>query len=278
MLKLKKIYKDSAVVKKEKIQLIYAIVIGVLVVAMGLAFICVAADIYYSNRDTGVIFTQEIVVQRLRILAIPFGILIVAIAAGVVFPLYDVRASFTSENTARLLERKLPSGGADEEYNAALVEYNKLNKLRIVLWSVVGAVLLGCTIATLCYMLNTANFLSADITAEIFALVKYVLPWIIVSFVSLIVATILSNIIAKKRVQAIRTLIKHGNGETATPQELQFIASARKILSNNITLWVVRGVVFVVGVTFVILGILNGGARDVLIKAINICTECIGLG
>ena len=26
------------------------------------------------------------------------------------------------------------------------------------------------------------------------------------------------------------------------------------------------------------LGILNGGLRDVLIKAINICTECIGLG
>ena len=25
-------------------------------------------------------------------------------------------------------------------------------------------------------------------------------------------------------------------------------------------------------------GILNGGLKDVLIKAINICTECIGLG
>ena len=25
-------------------------------------------------------------------------------------------------------------------------------------------------------------------------------------------------------------------------------------------------------------GIANGGLRDVLIKAINICTECIGLG
>ena len=26
------------------------------------------------------------------------------------------------------------------------------------------------------------------------------------------------------------------------------------------------------------LGVWNGGARDVLIKATNICTECIGLG
>ncbi len=29
---------------------------------------------------------------------------------------------------------------------------------------------------------------------------------------------------------------------------------------------------------FIVLGILNGGMRDVLIKAVNICAECIGLG
>ena len=28
----------------------------------------------------------------------------------------------------------------------------------------------------------------------------------------------------------------------------------------------------------VVLGAMNGGARDVLVKAVNICTECIGLG
>ncbi len=28
----------------------------------------------------------------------------------------------------------------------------------------------------------------------------------------------------------------------------------------------------------IISGILNGGAQDVLAKAINICSECIGLG
>ena len=32
------------------------------------------------------------------------------------------------------------------------------------------------------------------------------------------------------------------------------------------------------GWIMIVLGINNGGMRDVLIKAINICTECIGLG
>ena len=36
--------------------------------------------------------------------------------------------------------------------------------------------------------------------------------------------------------------------------------------------------VFAVAVVFVIAGIMNGSMEDMLIKAVNICTECIGLG
>ena len=32
------------------------------------------------------------------------------------------------------------------------------------------------------------------------------------------------------------------------------------------------------GVLFIVLGVMNGGMRDVLVKAIQICTECSGLG
>jgi hypothetical protein len=35
---------------------------------------------------------------------------------------------------------------------------------------------------------------------------------------------------------------------------------------------------FVAGLALVVLGVLNGGARDVLAKAVRICSECIGLG
>ena len=45
--------------------------------------------------------------------------------------------------------------------------------------------------------------------------------------------------------------------------------------------WVVLGIriaLGVIGVAFIIWGALNGNARTIFIKAINICTECIGLG
>ena len=40
----------------------------------------------------------------------------------------------------------------------------------------------------------------------------------------------------------------------------------------------VRAVLFIAAVVLIAAGVMNGGLRDVLIKAINICTECIGLG
>ena len=48
--------------------------------------------------------------------------------------------------------------------------------------------------------------------------------------------------------------------------------------TNKILLIVARCVVGVVAITFIFVGIFNGGANDVLVKAINICTECLGLG
>ena len=35
---------------------------------------------------------------------------------------------------------------------------------------------------------------------------------------------------------------------------------------------------FFAAVLLIVLGVLNGGAQDVLTKAVKICSECIGLG
>ena len=40
----------------------------------------------------------------------------------------------------------------------------------------------------------------------------------------------------------------------------------------------VRLVITMLALALIVLGLANGQARDVLNKAINICTECLGLG
>ena len=41
---------------------------------------------------------------------------------------------------------------------------------------------------------------------------------------------------------------------------------------------VLRSALYAAAALFIVLGTFNGGLHDVLVKAINICTECIGLG
>lgn len=45
-------------------------------------------------------------------------------------------------------------------------------------------------------------------------------------------------------------------------------------MTRKKVLWVV---LFAVAVVLIVLGVMNGGALDVLAKAIKICSECIGL-
>ena len=51
-----------------------------------------------------------------------------------------------------------------------------------------------------------------------------------------------------------------------------------KLLNSNKFIYGTRLVVFCAAVALIVVGVLNGGVGDVLMKAINICTECIGLG
>jgi len=40
----------------------------------------------------------------------------------------------------------------------------------------------------------------------------------------------------------------------------------------------IRTIILIAALCMILAGVMNGGARDVLIKAVNLCTECVGLG
>ena len=46
-------------------------------------------------------------------------------------------------------------------------------------------------------------------------------------------------------------------------------------MKRKIALW---AALFAAAVVLIVLGVVNGGAWDVLAKAVKICSECIGLG
>lgn len=56
------------------------------------------------------------------------------------------------------------------------------------------------------------------------------------------------------------------------------VGSVKDHANQSAGLPAIRIILFGVAVLFIVLGVMNGGWYDVLVKAINICTECIGLG
>ncbi|MDE6293462.1 MAG: hypothetical protein K2L88_02425 [Clostridiales bacterium] len=264
--------------KSEKFRLIYSIFLGVFTVAVGIAIICVAADIYYSGKGTEVIYSRAIVGERLTALAIPIILLIAAVIFGAIFPLYKVKASRPPEVTLGKLSARIPQSGDGEEFTTAQAAYKKANIIRLVAWLVALAVVLASAIAVLCYIVNTKHF-AGDITEDIFAMTANILPWLAAAFAACIAATVVSGVFANKQISAAKTMIKNGDkASVAQKTEPAFITKVKNIIAKPAFLWAVRGAVFVIAVVFIIVGIVNGGAHDVLIKAINICTECIGLG
>jgi hypothetical protein len=91
----------------------------------------------------------------------------------------------------------------------------------------------------------------------------HTLPWIIVAFGAVIAA----SVVCRRSMEREIALLKGVSGNKAP----EAAAKPSRVLYVRIAL-------FALALVLIVLGINNGGMRDVLIKAINICTECIGLG
>ncbi len=97
---------------------------------------------------------------------------------------------------------------------------------------------------------------SREIIAERFARIAWAIwTWAVLAIVALIVCSL-------GRTSARRALPARHTNEPA---------GKAGIHSGSI-------VIGVIAIALIAIGVLNGGMRDVFVKAINICTECIGLG
>lgn len=67
-----------------------------------------------------------------------------------------------------------------------------------------------------------------------------------------------------------------GAGDTEKARIPQPGETVKKEQNQHLGVW--QTAVCIAAIALIVLGIFNGSALDVLIKAINICSECIGLG
>ncbi len=136
-------------------------------------------------------------------------------------------------------------------------------KRRKAIRLIAAAVISVCAVCCLAYLLNREHFTSWDLETVIGSMMRFMLPFILIAFAVAAAAALLCENSCCREIEMLKTVPK-GKPSAVTKKEFP--------------LTIVRAVCYAAAVLFIMLGVMNGGLRDVLVKAINICTECIGLG
>lgn len=139
-----------------------------------------------------------------------------------------------------------------------------------------------CMVPIFLYVTNKAHFALADaegLDQSILALIAFVVPWTAIGLACLSVTTILQERSMQREIDAAAALLKE-NKDAAKAQapvkaESTLHNTPEATVRNRILL---RRILMATAVVFIILGVMNGSMKDVLVKAIKICTECVGLG
>lgn len=152
---------------------------------------------------------------------------------------------------------------------------------------------------------------------SIVSMIAYVVPWTVLGLACLVVTTVLQGRIIQREADAATALMKEAAAAKAAeaakagaesaktaeapsadaesakaPSASKAAAPAAKApaaAKAGAPLYntspetarrriLIRRVLLVAAVIFVVLGVQNGSMKDVLVKAIRICTECVGLG
>ncbi len=267
----------------KSVRLYYGIFLGVFTVVVGALFAWQVLDIFFSS-SVPVLdrkpFTREVVLAALSKIDLFFWLWVGAVVVGFVlwevFPVKEKPRKICPDlQYARLIDR-LPATspeGLEKEYSTVLQTQKLAFGVRIG-----GYVLTGIAVlTTVIYLCIPSNFNNKAVTLEMLDMAKVVFPVFVASAVLYGVGAALVKYGVKNALPSLQKVTK-GIKQPQTKGKITWYDRAVQVFEDKRVVLAIRISLAVIGVALVIWGSLNGNAQAVFIKAINICTECIGLG
>lgn len=264
----------------KSVRLSYGIIFGVFTAVVGALFLWQVLTLYFTGTAEGFVgtpFTRERVTEALSKIALFFWLWIAGIVAGFVlwevFPVKDkVRKISPDLQTARLYKRMPASApeGMEQEFGEIATGRKIIFALKCAAWALFG---IACVYGIV-YLCIPSNFPAKDVTHEMLNFAKHVFPCIFAGLIVVCGAGIYEKYTVKMLLPKVQQVTK---GQKPR-QDITVWQKIEGVFENK---WVVLGIriaLAVIAVALIIWGALNGSARTVFIKAVNICTECIGLG
>ncbi|MBO7709214.1 MAG: hypothetical protein J6S83_02015 [Lachnospiraceae bacterium] len=144
------------------------------------------------------------------------------------------------------------------------------------------AVFALCMIPLALYLINPAHFPEQDLEGMFHGLLRVFIPWTAVGIGALAVTSVMREKSIVRETEAAKVRLKE-EAAAADPGQAEQVKEAGQTTAGSHTtktghLKTVQVMTAVLALILIIAGIINLSARDVLYKAITICTECIGFG
>lgn len=254
---------------KHRIHLIYSIILSVILMVTVICLMVACVGIYHSGDKP---FTPESVAAAFSGIAVPVYLCLALVAGGFVLdaalPRPATKAAPEKQYAAilRRLQEKLDPNRCDPDLYAAITAQQRSRKLHRMIAFVTLA--LG-SILFLIYGMNPANFHQSEITQSMEKAMYVLLPCMAVPFGYCVFSAFHTKASLQKEIALVKQAL------AAAPTESKQPAPQK---SNSHSMLAVRCALLGIGIVILLYGFFAGGTNDVLTKAINICTECVGLG
>ncbi len=256
--------------KAKRILFIYGCVLSVLLVAVGVALIWSCLDIYnsgpraYSPQSIGEHFAKIDVLVYVTLGAIAGGIIL-----RLCLPCEKAQPKALRDEKEALARMHKRVGVVEGEHAALIRKEQALRKGLTTSTAILYALLM---IHPVIYFCTPGNFTVENLNGDIIRAVSLALGYSLIGLVACFVCKLLCS----KSISRELEICKKAIAGTSPKKE----AAESPAVDNKPSrrLLAIRATILLVAIVFIIVGIFNGGADDVLLKAIAICTECIGLG
>ena len=210
------------------------------------------------------IYTREIAAEKFAPIAPLFFAAVGLMIAGLVLGVRDENADKAVE--APELKRDLIVERVSQPSDDMRRARSEQKRWRLIGWAAFAL----CMLPIAVYMVDPTHFPLEDLEGMFYGLIRVLIPWTAVGIGALAVASGMRERVVLRETEAAQAQLKAEKEAGVRPEPK---ASPRRRGMGALQIALI-----VAAVGFIIAGVFNGSARDVLYKAINICTECVGLG
>ena len=250
----------------EKILKIYGILLTVCSLVAGICLLVACYGIYATGIQHP--YTPETVAAAFAPISIPVYIWIVmtliSIALRIAFPKAYKEPPIRNQpdmTLKRMHKRRDLSAGSDD-VKIAVANLQKMRKLLTALCAIICGI---CSVFFLIFALNANNFHDSQINQSMVQAMWVLAPCLVVSAGF--------GLFTTYRIRA--SMVKESELLKECPKRTE--ALSEKVLPQYIPL-ICKCALIVLAIGLLAYGFISGGTADVLTKAKNICTECVGLG